>query len=68
MNLNGSALHAVGNFLDQQNVPEEDRRILCVIDGVDYRFDAGGCWRFVSDKKEIGWAQCNPPDALQGLF
>ena len=68
MNLNGHALHAVGVFLDKQNVAEEDRRILYVIDGVDYRFDAEGCWRFVSDKKEIGWAQCTPPDALQGLF
>lgn len=68
MKLDTKTLHAVGEFLDQENVPAEDRRILCVIDGVDYRFDAGGCWCFVNNPREVGWAQCTPPEALQRLF
>ncbi len=68
MKLDARAWHAVGEFLDQHNVPAEDRRILCHIDGVDYRFDSEGCWCFVNDRYEVGWTRCSPPAALQEWF
>lgn len=65
MKLDQKTLSVIGESLDQHNVPAEDRRMLFVIDGIDYRLDAAGCWKFVDSGDDIGWARCSLPDALQ---
>jgi len=68
MKLDAHTFHAVGAHLDRHDVAVEDRTILCVIEGIHYRLDEDGCWRFVENQYDAGWAQCVPPAALQGLF
>lgn len=68
MKLDAHTLHAVGQYLDQYDIPAEDRTILCVIEGVHYRIDEDGCWRFLENQYDMGWTKCAPPAPLQGLF
>ena len=68
MKLDARSMHTIGQFLDKNEVPIEDRTVLCVIEGVHYRLDERGCSRFVEDSFEMGWTKCVPPTCLQGLF
>ncbi len=68
MKLDSHTLHTVGQYLDQHEVPAEDRTVLCVIEGVHYRLDDAGCWRFNQTPHDAGWTKCVPPVPLQGLF
>ena len=68
MKLDAETLHVVGQYLDEHDAPVEERTVLCVIDGVHYRLDDAGCWRFVQSPNDAGWTKCAPPAALQGLF
>ena len=68
MKLDANTLLTVGQFLDKHDIPAEDRTVLCVIEGVHYRLDEAGCWRFIQNTNEAGWAKCAPPAQLQGLF
>ena len=43
--------------------------MLCIIDGILYRLDESGYWRFAeASNDDIGWTRCTPPLALKGLF
>ena len=69
MKLDARTLQVVGESLDKHHVPIESRTILCVIDGIHYRLDEAGCWRFMeSTGDDMGWTRCPPPVALKGLF
>lgn len=67
MKLDTKTLSAVGDVLDRNRVPAEDRRMLFVIDGIDYRLDATGCWCFSNESHDVGWTKCALPGALSGL-
>ena len=68
MQLNAENLESVGKFFDTNNVLVTDRAILYVIDDIHYRIDEDGCWYFSDDPRYMGWAACNPPDALKGML
>lgn len=58
---------------ENQYVPIDscfDRRlVLCVIDGVYYRFDETECWRFAEEPgDDMGWTKCALPVALERFF
>ncbi len=64
MNLDMRALGAVGESLDQHNVPLEDRQLQFVIDGVKFCLNAEGCWRLNESDSELGWIKCTLPHAV----